>query len=108
MKIIWMLVNCNTEQEATKIGKLILRARLASCFDMVPRLAAYYFWPPRKNRIEKTKGCILILETMPPYVKRIEMLVKNIHSDALPFTGSIGLNDVNPAYIRWMKKELTK
>jgi len=42
-QIIWILVNCNSLKEAKLIGREILKKRLASCFDIVPRfLAAYY------------------------------------------------------------------
>lgn len=108
MKILWVLVNCNTIKEADAIGKEMLRRRLASCFDIFPRLAARYFWPPGSGKIETAKGCLLILETLPRYFKRIEKTVSRMYSDTLPFIGSVEIGNVSPRYAEWMRGELTR
>lgn len=106
MKIIWVLVNCNSVKEAKNIGRESLRKRLASCFDIFPRLAAYYFWPPKSGTIETSKGCLLVIETLPEYFKQMETLVEKKHSDKLPFIGSIEINNISREYIRWLRGEL--
>ena len=106
MKILWVLVNCNTVKEADAIGKRVLRRRFASCFDIFPRSAARYFWPPKSGKIETAKGCLLVLETLPRYFKKIEKKVKRMHSDALPFIGSIEIGNVDQKYLTWMRGEL--
>lgn len=108
MKILWVLVNCNTVKEADAIGKKILQKRFASCFDIFPRFAARYFWPPKAGKIETAKGCLLVLETLPRYFKRIEKAVSRMHSDTLPFIGSIEIGNTHTKYVRWMRGELTR
>jgi len=106
MKIIWILVNCNTIKEARKIGKKALKQRLAPCFDIFKRLETNYFWPPKSGKIESAKGCTLVLETLPKYFKKIEKQIKEQHSDQLPFIGSVEINNVHPDFVKWMKGEL--
>ncbi|MEK9179260.1 MAG: divalent cation tolerance protein CutA [Patescibacteria group bacterium] len=106
MKAIWILVNCNSSKEAKKIGLKILKARFAACFDIFPRTATMYFWPPKTGKIEQGKGVLLILETLPKYFKPVEKLVKKLHSDKLPFIGSIEINNLHPDFIEWLKGEL--
>lgn len=106
MKIIWVLVNCNTVKEAKTIGWAVLKKRFCSCYDVISRLQTSYFWPPKSGKIESAKGCTLILETLPAYFKRIDKLVKKLHSDKLPFIGSVEINNVSPAYKKWLKNEL--
>lgn len=106
MKIIWVLANCNTIKEAEIIGKKALKQRLISCFDIFPRQAAYYFWPPKTGKIEKARGCLLALETLPKYFSKIQILVKKTHSDKLPFIGSIEVKNVSKQYFKWIKEEL--
>ena len=106
MKILWVLVNCNTVKEADAIGKKVLRRRLSSCFDIFPRLAAQYFWPPKAGKIETAKGCLLVLETLPKYFKKVEKAVSGMHSDTLPFIGSVEIGNVHPKYLQWMRGEL--
>jgi uncharacterized protein involved in tolerance to divalent cations len=106
MVITWVLVNCNSIAEAKKIGRAVLKKRLVSCYDVWPRAAAEFYWPPRKNKIERAKGATLILVTLKPFTKKVVALAEQLHSDQLPFIGSIKIEDVNPKYVRWVKGEL--
>jgi uncharacterized protein involved in tolerance to divalent cations len=106
MKIIWVLVNCNTVKEAKAIGLKALKQRLSSCYDIFPRLITQYYWPPKSGKIDSAKGCLLVLETFPKYFKKLETLIKKNHSDKLPFIGSVDINSVSPQFTKWMKGEL--
>jgi len=104
---IWILVNCNTKKEAEKIGRKILGKRHCSCFDIIPRFLAVYFWPPKTGKIEKSKGAILILETFKPKYNLIKKEVKKLHSDKMPFVGFIEIKGLDKEYIDWIKNELS-
>jgi uncharacterized protein involved in tolerance to divalent cations len=106
MKLIWLLVNCNSAKQAKVIGQAALTERQAACFDIFSRQAAFYFWPPRSNKIESARGCLLVLETLPKHIKALKKLVKKLHSDRLPFSGSLTIANVEAAYLRWLKGEL--
>ena len=106
-KIIWILVNCNSEKEAKKIGNEILKKRFVSCFEIIPRLHAAYFWPPKSGKIENSRGATLILETINKNIRKIEQEIKKIHSDKLPFIGSIQTR-VSKEYSDWVKGEIQK
>jgi len=82
-----------------------LKARMCSCFDIMPRLQASYFWPPRKNKIEHTKGVMLILETVKNNVSLLRNLIKKVHSDTLPFLGVLEI-DVEQSYATWVRNEI--
>jgi len=105
-KVIWILVNCNSLKEARLIGKEILKKRLASCFDIIPRLLASYYWPPESGKIETSKGATLILETFKNKYNSAVKEIKKLHSDKLPFIGFIEIKGISKDYINWMKGEL--
>jgi len=104
-KITLVLVNCDTENEAERIGRKILRERLISCFDIIPRFLAAYFWPPKSGKIETSKGATLVLETLNRHILEIEREIKKIHSDKLPFIGSFEIK-VSSKYFDWVRGEL--
>jgi len=108
MKIIWVIVSCNNIKEAKKIGQSILKRRFCGCLEIFPRLGAWFFWPPKKNKIESAKGCLLALATLPGYFSRVEKEVKKLHSDKVPFVASLELNQVSAKYAKWLKDELIK
>ena len=107
-QVIWVLVNCNSVKEAEKIGQKVLKMRYCSCFDIIPRYLACYFWPPKSGKIETTKGTILTLETFGEKYNLIKKEVKKLHSDKLPFIGFIEIKGLDEKYIKWMRGELRR
>jgi uncharacterized protein involved in tolerance to divalent cations len=103
---IWVLVNCNSKKEAEEIGRKILRKRYCSCFDIIPRYLAVYFWPPKSGKIEKSKGAILTLETFRGKYNSIKKEVKKLHSDKFPFIGFLEIRGLDKEYIKWVEGEL--
>jgi len=105
-KSIWILINCNTKDEALKIGNYLLDKRLTSCFDIINREISRYLWPPKSNLIEETKGCLLIIETLKNLYDKIADEVEKLHSDKEPFIGFIKIEGLKKSYIDWMKGEI--
>lgn len=107
LQVIWILVNCNSKKEAEFIGGKILKKRLVSCFDIIPRHLTTYWWPPKSGKIETSKGAtFLVLETFSDKYNFIVKEVKRLHSDKLPFVGFIEMRGVTEEYIDWIKGEL--
>ncbi|MFH1867131.1 MAG: divalent cation tolerance protein CutA [Patescibacteria group bacterium] len=106
MKLLWLLVNCNSVAEAKRIGDISLRARLTVCYNIFPRLLTRFFWPPKTGKIERGKGCLLVMDTLPKHLKKLQKLVQSKHSDQVPFIGTVEISNVNLAYYKWFKGEL--
>lgn len=104
--LTWVLVSCTTLKEARRIGSAVLAARQAACFDIFPRALTRYFWPPRRGKIQTARGALLVLETTKPHLPTIRSLVRQHHSDRLPFIGALRIEEVEPAYEKWLNHEL--
>lgn len=105
-KVIWAIVVCSSNNEAENIGRFILKKRLCSCYDIIPRKLARYFWPPKKNTIEESKGCLLLLETFKEKYNTLSEKVKKLHSDKEPFIAFIPLQGISTSYLAWMQGEI--
>jgi len=105
-QVIWILVNCASIKEAKSIGKAVLKKRFSSCFDIIPRYLASYYWPPKSGKIETIKGATLIFETFRDKYNSIVKKVQKLHSDKLPFIGFIEIKGISKDYINWMRGEL--
>ncbi len=105
-EIIWVVVNTNSVKEAERIGKAVLRKRLCACFGIFPRIKSVYYWPPKSNRLETSKGPLLTLETLPKYYQSIVKLVKSLHSDKVPFIGQWEIGNAEKNFYNWLVKEL--
>src|ERR1051326_9236334 len=103
--IIWVLINSNSKAEAEKIGKTVLKQKLCACYGLVAKLGSTYFWPAGSNRLETSKGPLLVLETLPEKYKQIVKRVRQLHSDQVPFIGKLKIDDVNKDFYKWLKNE---
>ncbi|MBI2984166.1 MAG: divalent cation tolerance protein CutA [Candidatus Kerfeldbacteria bacterium] len=103
---IWVIVNCKSLAEAQTIGEAVVAKRLAACFDVWLRQASGYFWPPRSGQLERGQGTTLVLTTTPTRVRAIERVVKQLHSDQVPFFGSVRVGHLSRAYANWLRHEL--
>lgn len=105
-EIIWVTVSTNSAREAEKIGRAVLQKRLCACYALMPKIKSVYYWPPKSGKIETSKGPLLILETFPKFYKKIVGLVKEMHSDQVPFIGQWEMENVQKDFYNWMKGEL--
>jgi periplasmic divalent cation tolerance protein len=106
--IIWAIINCNSKKEADKIGRQLLKQRLIACFDIIPERESSYFWPPNTGKMESIKGSMLIGVTIASNYKAIATETKKLHSDKIPFIGSLKIENVNSDYSTWLQNELKK
>lgn len=106
MNPIWVLVNCNSSDEAQRIGDHILDNRLGSCYDIFLRKLSKYFWPAKSSKKEKGQGALLIVETFENKYQELQSQIKKLHSDKLPFIGYINILGAEKAYIDWIQGEL--
>lgn len=105
-EIIWVVVNTNSLKEAEKIGRAVLKKRLCACFGIIPRIKSVYYWPPKSNKLETSKGPLLTLETLPKHYSKITELVKSLHSDKVPFIGQWEMENVEKNFYNWLKAEV--
>lgn len=108
MTIKQIIVSCNSATEAYKIGQALLKLRLVACVDVLPKTSSMYFWPPRKKKIVKGKGVLLLAMALPRHVALAKMLITKKHSDKVPFIGTVDVHDVSHEYYRWLTGELVK
>lgn len=105
-EIIWVVVNTKSVKEADTIGRACLEKRLSACYGIMPRIKSVYYWPPRSNKLETSKGPLLTLETLPRHYAKIVKLVKSLHSDKVPFIGQWEMENVEKNFYAWLVNEI--
>jgi periplasmic divalent cation tolerance protein len=104
--VIWALVSCKSSKEARSIGNKILKARMAACYSLIPKLENKYYWPPNSGKFEISRGPLLVLETLPKNYFRLANIVKKNHSDKIPFIGRLEIKNVDSKFINWLQGEI--
>ncbi|MBL8030677.1 MAG: divalent-cation tolerance protein CutA [Candidatus Doudnabacteria bacterium] len=105
-EIIWVVVSTTSSRQADKIGLAVLKKHLCACYSIMPRQKAVYFWPPESNKVEISRGPLLVLETMPKMYNKIVDIVKEMHSEEIPFIGQWEMENVEKNFYKWLVSEV--
>lgn len=104
--MILVFVTCKNKKEAEKIGTALLEKRLAACIVVIPGVLSQYWWPPKKNKIEKSREAILLVKTLRKKFLQAEHQIKKLHSYTVPLIAEIPVSRVNQEYQKWLEDEL--
>ena len=97
--MILVYVVCKDKGEADKIGKLVVKKRLAACANIFP-INSFYHW---ENKLVEDNEFVLLLKTILDSYKELEKEIKKLHSYEVPAIIKITA-EASDEYITWIKK----
>ncbi|MBI4969445.1 MAG: divalent-cation tolerance protein CutA [Rhodospirillales bacterium] len=92
-------------EEARKIGKALVEARLAACANVLGAIDSYYWWD---GAIQEGKEVALIAKTRGDLVGAAIEKVKQLHSYSCPCVIALPIEDGNPDFLAWIDSETRK
>lgn len=95
-------VTCASREEAERIGRALVEARLAACANFFGPATAIYRW---QGQIETAQETILILKTRADLVEPLIAAVKERHSYTVPCVIALPIQEGNPDYLAWLAAE---
>lgn len=102
MKPCLLFLTCANYVEAEKIIQVLFKKRLISCIKKIP-IDSSYLW---KNKIEKTKEVLLIMDSIEKNFERIDQEVKKIHSYDTYALFMTRFCELNKRALDWLKNSV--
>jgi len=100
--MIIIYTTCKNKKEAQKIALLLIKLKLAACVKFWP-INSQYWW---KNKIINDQEHFLLMETKESFYKKIETLIKKIHSYETPCILCLKINKGEKNYLKWLINSL--
>ncbi|MFH1591160.1 MAG: divalent-cation tolerance protein CutA [archaeon] len=97
---VLIYTTCKDAEEAKRISRELLDARLIACANIFP-VESVYRW---KGEIEESKETVMILKTSEDTCERAQKLLTDLHSYDLPAIEVIKA-ECSDACERWLKEE---
>ena len=97
--MLLIYVPCKNRAEARKIGRILVRERLACCANIIGKTDSIFPW---LGKIEETAEALLFLKTLSPYNK-VRKRIEQLHSYKIPAIAAVKLSNINPKYNRWAR-----
>ena len=92
----------DSKQVLTKLSKIIINNRLSPCVNIL-KIKSTYIW---ENKIVEQKEYKLSIKTVEKHKDEIAQIVKENHNYEVFELSQYKLNDLNPNYTKWFKREL--
>ena len=95
--MIW--VTASSPDEAGRIGKTMVKEKLAACANILPGVYSVFIW---KDALCEERECLLILKTRESCVIQLVEKIKSLHSYEVPEIIVLPVSDGSKEYIEWI------
>ncbi len=102
MNLNIVYITTKDKEEARKIGKELVQAKLAACVNIIAQMNSLYWW---EGEIQDDHEAILLAKTKASLVSELIAKVKSLHSYSCPCIVSLPILDGNKDYLDWLNKE---
>ena len=104
--MLLVMVSCEDVAQAERIGRELLKDKLAACVQIVPQVSSFYLWPPQKQHINIAEESILVIKTLESKWSALEKKIQTLHTYENPEIIALPVTHVNANYLNWLQKEL--
>ena len=96
-----VLITTGSEEEASKIARLLVKEKKAACVNIVPEVDSLFRW---KGKIDSARESLLLVKTTASLLSEIVSLVKETHSYQVPEIIGLPIIGGNEDYLKWLDK----
>ncbi len=101
-KII-LLSTCGNAEEAERLARALVEARLAACVNVLGGVRSFYRW---KGAVEDASECLLVIKTSRALFDEVRAALEKAHSYELPEVLALPVVAGSPNYLGWLDGEL--
>lgn len=102
MDVRLLYITAGSRDEAKKIGRALVEARLAACANIIDGMDSIYWW---QGKLTEDREAVLIVKTRADLVSAVTARIKALHSYTVPCVVALPILDGNPDYIDWIGQE---
>ena len=97
-------VACANAEEARRISRALVEARLAACVQVVGPIRSTYWW---QGRVEEAEEWLCVAKTNRERYPALEETVLRLHSYQVPEVIAVPVAASSPTYLDWLGQELS-
>ena len=94
-----VFITASSKEEAEKISRGLLEARLAACVNIIGGVHSYFWW---EGKIDKADEALLIVKTKKTHLAKLIKKVKMLHSYEVPEIIALPIVAGNKKYLDWI------
>lgn len=103
MTISVVYITAGSMDEAARIGKALVRKRLAACVNLIDGMRSIYEW---EGALQEEREVVMIAKTRSSRVAELVEAVKSLHSYDCPCIVTMAAAGGNRAFLDWIEKQV--
>jgi periplasmic divalent cation tolerance protein len=100
---IVVLSTCATEEQAVKLARVLVEARVAACVTMVPGARSIYRW---QGAVESAAECLLIIKSSLQLFEPLRTALEKAHAYDVPEVLALPVVEGAANYMNWLEGQL--
>ena len=102
---IVVFVTVSGEDEAVKIARALVEAKLAACANIINNVRSIYAW---QGKVEDDSELLMVIKTRRGIFSDLEEAVRKLHSYDLPEIIALPIIDGSAEYLKWLNESTGK
>jgi len=102
-EMLVVLTTCGSAEEAERVARGLVEARLAACAAITPGTRSFYHW---QGSLEQSEEWSLTIKTRRDLFDRIAAELRRLHSYTTPELVALPVVAGGADYLEWMEREL--
>jgi periplasmic divalent cation tolerance protein len=98
-EFIVVLTATGSEEEAVRMGKILVDEKLAACANIISGIRSIYFW---KDALCDEREWMVVVKTRRSLFRRLKTRILDLHSYELPEVLSLPVLDGHDRYLKWI------
>ncbi len=94
-----VLTTTPTAEEAERLARKIVEAKLAACVQVLPPMKSFYFW---ENKVRNDSENLLLIKTLDEKFIELKEFIQTNHSYDVPEIIALEAKDVAESYLKWL------
>ena len=99
---IVVLSTAGSAEQADKLARGLVDARLAACVNIVPGIRSIYRW---QGAIHDDAELLLVIKTRRDLLPQVQETIARLHSYSVPEAIALPIVDGSAAYLDWLDRE---
>lgn len=106
MESIVVLVSCGSAREAQRLGRELVRKKLAACVNVTASpVKSIYWW---KGKVEAVLEVLMLIKTTRSKFSALEKEIRRLHSYETPEIIALPIVAGSEAYLAWLWKSVKR
>ena len=96
---VLVLTAAGSEEDAVRIGKVLVEEKLAACVNVVPGVRSLFYW---KGALCDEREWLLIVKSRGTLVNALKTRIRSLHPYEIPEVISVAIENGEDRYIAWI------